>query len=162
MPFNWIWPDVSDKASARKAIKEGVAACAFMAAVDAAITIYVDIAGRTVGGYGASVLIDGAVFTLIGLFLWKNSRIASVAALTLMSLEIADKLLHHPSTLNWVTMLLFLAILNSVRGAFAFHRPSEAKFVAPSETARTLARAPEPAEERQSEDREEVEVGSLG
>lgn len=125
MRFNPVWPDVSDKASARKAVKEGVAACAVIAAVDAAIALYANVAGRTVGGYGTAVLIDGAVFALLALFLSKNSRIAAVAALALMSLEIADKILHHTSTFNLVTMVLFLAILNAVRGAFAFHRPAE-------------------------------------
>lgn len=123
MHFNWVWPDVSDKASARKAVKEGVAACAFIAGVDAAIAIYANVVGRTVGGYGASVLIDGAVFALLALFLLKNSRTAAVLALALMALEIADKVAHHASTFNLVTMVLFLAILNAVRGAFAFHRP---------------------------------------
>lgn len=125
MHFNWVWPDVSDKVSARKAVKEGVAACAFIAAIDAAIAIYANVLGRTVGGYGASVLIDGAVFALLALFLLKNSRIAAVVALALMTLEIADKVVHHASTFNLVTMVLFLAILNSVRGAFAFHRPAD-------------------------------------
>jgi hypothetical protein len=139
MHFNWFWPDVSDKVSARKAIKEGVAACAFIAAVDAGIAIYANVARQRIGGYGASVLVDGAVFALLALFLLKNSRIASVAALALMSLEIADKVMHHASTFNLVTMLLFLAILNSVRGAFAFHRPAD-----PTKLIDTSATTPEP------------------
>ncbi len=138
MAFNWIWPDVSNKPSARKAVQEGVAACAFIAAVDAGVALYVNLSHQRFASYGPSVLIDGAVFALISLFLWRNSRIAAVAAIALMTLEIADKLMHHANTFNLVTMVLFLAILNSVRGAFALHRPQEPQFVAPAGTPQPL------------------------
>ncbi|MGA8366882.1 MAG: hypothetical protein ACLQMT_02010 [Candidatus Acidiferrales bacterium] len=121
MSYNWIWPDFSDKAAPRKAIVQGVVACAFIASVDAGIGIYANVYHQTFQGYNAAVLVDGALFALIGWGLWKNSRIAAVSALVLMGIEIADKLLHHPKTFNFVTILLLLAIVNSVRGAFALH-----------------------------------------
>ena len=87
--------------------------------------MYTASSHQPLAGYGASVIIDGAVFALIGWRLWKNSRIASVAGLLLMLLEIADKLLNHAKTFNFLTIVLLLAILNSVRGAFAVHAQTE-------------------------------------
>jgi len=125
MTNNWIWPDVSDKTSARKAVEQGVLACGIIAALDAGIAIYANLNHQRFAGYGASIWIDGVLFALIGWGLWKNSRIASALGLLLMAIEIADKLLHHPKTFNFVTIFLLLAILNSVRGAFALHGQSK-------------------------------------
>ncbi len=125
MSYNWIWPDFSDKAAARKAIVQGVVACGFMASVDAGVAIYANVYHQTFQGYNAAVLVDGTLFALIGWRLWKNSRMAAVSALVLMGIEIADKLLHHPKTFNFVTILLLLAIVNSVRGAFALHEKAK-------------------------------------
>lgn len=122
MRYNWLWPNVSDKGSARKAIQEGIAACGFMAAVDMGVAIYANASHQAFRGYGAAIWVDGALFALLGIGLWKNSRIAAVLALSLMLLEIADKLLHHTGTFNLVTIALLLAIVNAVRGAFAFHK----------------------------------------
>lgn len=122
MRNNWIWPNVSYKAVARKAVQEGVAACGFIAVVDLGVAAYAMTSHQTFRGYGAPVLVDGIVFALIGFWLWRNSRIASVLAVSVMLLEVADKLLHHAATFNIVTLILLLAIVNSVRGAFALHR----------------------------------------
>jgi uncharacterized membrane protein (DUF2068 family) len=138
MSDRWIWPQVSDKASARKAIAQGAIACGFIATLDVAISIYATSHHQTFAGYGASIAVDGVLFALIGWRLWKNSRIAAVLGFLLMSIEIADKLLHHPGTFNLVTILLLLAILNSVRGAFALHKQNA------GETQISTASTPQP------------------
>ena len=120
-----IWPAVSDKASARKAVEQGVFACATIAAIDLSVALYASLNHGTLAGYGALIWIDGVLFALIGWRLWKNSRIASLIGLVLMAIEIADKLRHHPKTFNILTTILLLAILNSVRGAFAIHTLSQ-------------------------------------
>jgi len=124
--LGWIWPRISDKPSARKAVEGGVWACIFIVAVEAAIGAYSIVTHQEFGGhYDARVLVDGALFAIIGWRLWRNSRTWAVIGLILMVLEIVDKLQNAVSTFGVITVFLFLAILNATRGTFALGRYSD-------------------------------------
>ncbi len=126
MNLGWIWPRISDKPSARKAVEGGVWACIFIVAVEAAIGAYSIVTHQEFGGhYDARVLVDGALFAIIGWRLWRNSRTWAVIGLVLMVLEIVDKLQNAVSTFGVITVFLFLAILDATRGTFALGRYSD-------------------------------------
>jgi hypothetical protein len=131
MSLDWIWPRISDKTSARKAIKEGSVACIIIAAIDGAIGVYALAANRTFAGYDALILVDATVFAIVAWRLWKNSRPWSVVALLLMSLEVAEKLHSRPNTFSIVTVILFVAIFNATRATFALHRYNEREKLSP-------------------------------
>jgi hypothetical protein len=63
MNLGWIWPEISDKESARKAIREGVWAAVFIAACDVAIAIY--SLSKFAGHYDAWILVDAALFAIV-------------------------------------------------------------------------------------------------
>lgn len=126
MNLGWIWPRISDRASARNAIKGGFWACIFIVVVETAIGTYAIVTGQKFGGYyDARVLVDGALFAIIAWRLWRNSRAWAVIGLILMGLEIVDKIQNAASTFGVVTIFLFLAVLNATRGTFALRRYSE-------------------------------------
>ena len=125
MNLGWAWPEISDKASARKAVKEGFWGAIFVVACDVAIAIYtLSVGAKFAGHYDAWVLVDAALFAIIAWRIWRNSRAWAVVGLILMLLEIEDKLRNASSTFGLVTVLLLLAFVNAVRGAFAFHKYS--------------------------------------
>ncbi len=126
MNLRWIWPRISDKASARKAVKDGFWACIFIVVVNAAIGAYAVVTHEEFGEYyDARVLGDGALFAIIAWRLWKNSRTWAVIGLILMGFEIVDKVQNKPGTFGVITVLLFLALVNATRGTFALHTYSE-------------------------------------
>lgn len=122
MSLDWVNAGIPDKKSARKAIQGGVAACAFIAIVDGIVGIYSVTSHNTFATYNGTVLVDGALFAIVAWRLWKNSRAWSVVGLLLEGLEIADKIARHLRTVNIVTIVLFLAILNAARATFALRR----------------------------------------
>lgn len=123
MNLRVIWPRISDKESARTAIKDGVWAALVIVFFDVVIAVYtLTVRQKFAGHYDAWILVDGFLFAVIAWRMWRNSRAWSVIALVLMALEIEDKLRSASSTFGVVTVLLFLAFLNAVRGTFAFHR----------------------------------------
>ena len=128
MSLGWIWPRISDKATARNAIKGGFWAAIFIVVVDVAIGMYSLMSHEKFDGhYDAWVLVDGALFGVIAWRMWKNSRPWAVVGLVLMGLEIVDKLQNATSTFGVITVLLLLAFINAVRGTFAFHKYSAAE-----------------------------------
>ena len=144
MDLGWVWPQLIDKRAARKAIEGGVVAAAFIVVIDIAIGIYSLTAHAKVGGYyDAWVMVDGALFAIIGWRIWKNSRIWSVIGVLLMGLEIADKLQNATKTFGVITALLLLAFINAARGAFAFYKYNAQETVLSTAEAR-LESAPPP------------------
>src|SRR5271156_1096763 len=102
--LGWIWPRISDKASARKAVKDGFWACILIVALEAAIGAYAIVTHQEFGGYyDARVLVDGALFAIIAWRLWNNSRTWAVIGLILMGFEIVDKVQNKPGTFGVIT-----------------------------------------------------------
>jgi hypothetical protein len=125
MNLGWIWPRITDKASAGNAIAGGFC-CMFIVVANAGMGIYALAAHQKVGGYyGAGVFVDAILFAVIGWRLRKNSRTWAVIGLALMGVEIIDKLQNAASTFGVITALLFLSLLNATRGTFAFHKYNE-------------------------------------
>jgi hypothetical protein len=122
MSLSWSWLRITNKASARRAIKGGFWACVFIAVVDTAFATYsLSTRQKMAGYYDAWVFVDGALFAIIAWRLWKNSRTWAVIGVLLEGFEIVDKLQHAVSTFSVVTVLLFLAIINAARGTYALH-----------------------------------------
>ncbi len=90
-----------------------------------AIAIYTLRSHEKFGGYyDAWILAYGALFGVIAWRMWKNSRTWAVIGLVLVGLELVDKVQKAASTFGVITILLLVAFINAVRGAFAFHKYS--------------------------------------
>lgn len=125
MNIRWIWPQISDKVSARGAVKDGCWAALFIVFFDVVVAVYsLSTSQKLAGHYDAWILVDAGLFGIVAWRLWRNSRAWAVVGLLLMGLEIEDKLQNAKSTFGIITVILFLAFINAARGAFAFHKYS--------------------------------------
>jgi hypothetical protein len=127
----WLWPTIVDLDSARSAVKSGVYAAWFVAAMNTIIAALVPFTGAF-RGYDSWILVDAAVFATVAWRLSRMSRGWAVAALTIWGLEIVDKVISHASTFSILTIVVLIAFVSAVRGTFAFHRLSTPAHQAPA------------------------------
>jgi hypothetical protein len=104
-----FWPDVTDLYGAKEAIGLGYGACFVVAGFNAIVATFGPKAGFA----------DAIVFGVLGLMLRRKSRTAAVIAIALMSLNIIVSLSRAPFV-GAVTIILFVCLLSSVRGTFAY------------------------------------------
>jgi hypothetical protein len=104
-----FWPEVTDLDGAKEAIRLGYGACFVLAALNAIVAAF---------GATASV-VDAIVFGILGLLLRRKSRTAAVVAVALMALTIIISFLRVPFV-GVLTIILFVCLVSSVRGTFAY------------------------------------------
>jgi hypothetical protein len=104
-----FWPDVTDLYGAKEAIKLGYGACFVVAGLNAIVATFGPKAGFA----------DAIVFGVLGLMLRRKSRTAAVIAIALTSLNIIISLSRAPFV-GALTIILFVCLLSSVRGTFAY------------------------------------------
>lgn len=120
--LQWVWPSISDKDSARRAIDYGFGWYIFSAAITAIIGFSSLAVGHDIAGYDGWSLVDAALLALIAWRLWKNSRAWAVMGLAYESINVLYKLSEHQTKFGIMPILIYLAAISSVRGAFAFHK----------------------------------------
>ncbi|MEM1264059.1 MAG: hypothetical protein AAGH76_16800 [Pseudomonadota bacterium] len=118
---NNFWPNTATIDGARSAARQGVWAAGFVATVTTALAIYSRF-GEAIVGVDLWALGDVILFGIIGIGIWRLSRVASVLGL---GLYIAERvwMFQANGKLGGVLMvLLILMFVNGVRGTFAYHR----------------------------------------
>jgi flagellar biosynthesis chaperone FliJ len=120
--LQWVWPSISDEESARGAIVYGFGWYIFSVAITAVIGFSSLAVGHEIAGYNGWSLVDAALLALIAWRLWKNSRAWAVTGLAYESINVLYKLSEHQVKFGIMPILIYFAAINSVRGAFAFHK----------------------------------------
>jgi len=119
-----IWPRISDKTSARRAVKAGFWMCALLAVLYTVMGTYLLVSRRPFRDYDPSlgwVFYEfGALSGLVAWRLWKNSRVWAVIGLVLVALGYHDKLRSVPGAV--IPVFFLLVLFNTARGTFAFHK----------------------------------------
>jgi hypothetical protein len=127
---NWIWPKITDAASAKNAAMEGVAAAGWVTFVTAAAATANVFFGATYLGLSGLAYVDAAIFALIGFGVYRMSRLCAVIGLAMYIFEqIYMQMTRSGSHFSWMFILLSLAFLNSIRGTFGYrtYAPAVAK-----------------------------------
>lgn len=124
---NAFWPTFGNCADAQKAMKGGAAASWLVAALNTGIGLFLMFSppgtGASYGMSGAAV-IDGIIFALIGWGIWRYSLIGAIAGLGFFSLEKVYQFSTQPKAFAGIVLavVIWMAFLNSVRGALALRR----------------------------------------
>lgn len=122
MKASW-WPPVDTLRNARKATMNGVYAVIIVVVFTSAAWF---LAPQFFGGPDMFWFVIGqlGVYSLIGIFIWCNSRVAAILGLALF---IADKIAQigivpfNPGNII-VSLAIILGFLHAIRGTFAHHR----------------------------------------
>jgi uncharacterized membrane protein YfhO len=129
---NALWPNTLDLESARKACKSA-AVGAFIVAGLTAIVAAISLGGSTIiAGINGWAFLDAGIFALLGLFVWRCSRVAAVITLAMFILERVMMMAQNGIAGFPVALILLYYFIVGVRGAFAYHRMQ-------SETAKATA-----------------------
>jgi hypothetical protein len=118
---NWIWPSIFDKESARQAALQGTVAAIFVASITVLFAT-ISLTGTTFMQIDAWSYVDAIFFAAIAFGIYKMSRIASILGLLLYLLERIDMWLTFGPKNIVIAAIFIIAFINSVRGAFAYHR----------------------------------------
>ena len=121
----WIWPVIVDEKSARWAVIQGCTAAWFCAAFIAAMTVRSFLAPEKerLASFDVSSFFDAGLFGIIGYFVYRNSRVASVVGFVLYAVV---QSLTMPNSLRAPTCLMVAILLTAfssgIRGTFAIHK----------------------------------------
>jgi hypothetical protein len=119
--------EIGNRADAVQAMKGGAIAAWVVAGINLLIGAYILFAAPSAGlafGLTGAAMVDGAVFGVIGFFIWRQSVVAAWIGLVLFTLEKIFQWATQPKALVGIFMAvaLWLAFLNGVRGAMALRR----------------------------------------
>lgn len=117
---NWIWPSITDTASARKAAKQGFWASLYCGGATLLIVI-LNIFGVQLFDFTPWALVDAVLFGIICWGLHKMSRTAAVLGLLLYMFERIDMWSRYGGVGIAMAIIITLMFINSIRGTFAFH-----------------------------------------
>ncbi|HEY1269106.1 MAG TPA: hypothetical protein VGH16_17740 [Candidatus Binatia bacterium] len=131
---NFWWPDVSTIDGAKKASMNGVWAAVFTAVVTALVASWALGAQAAAFGYiTAWAFLDAILFSVIALGIYKESRFAAVAGLSLFVIEKIDQFSHGPKTSGIImAIVLTLCYLAAIRGTYALRRLRAAPSMQPA------------------------------
>lgn len=139
---NSMLAEIGNRADAVQAMKGGAIAAWVVAAINIAIGAYIffaaPAAARAFGVTGAA-MIDGVIFGVIGIFIWRHSFIAAWLGLGFFTLEKIYQWTTQPKSLVGIAVALaiWFAFLNGVRGAMALRRFKREEASAPTLTETT-------------------------
>ncbi len=105
-----FWPTMDDAESAKKAAQYGFTVAAIIAVVTAITAFF----GNRWN------LIDAVLFAVIGFGIIKMSRVAAIAGVSLVILQMIYRLLNNSQI--GIAPILALFFINSIRGTFAYHK----------------------------------------
>jgi len=118
---NLLWPKVDTIASAISAAKQGAAACFLVAAITGIIALIAIANQREILGANGWSLLDASLFAIAG---WRTLRLSRAWSITAMALYLAEagfKLYQGAFGGIVLMMVLITALVNGIRGAFAYH-----------------------------------------
>ncbi len=119
---NFFWPSIDTEEDAKKAIRMGASGC-FVVALVTGVLAVLQMRGilKLIPGLDGYALIDSAIFSIVGIFILRGSRVAAVAGLLLyvggqyVTMRVAG--------IRFSPMMLILTVyfINGIRGAFEYH-----------------------------------------
>ncbi len=114
--MNKLFPEITDRETAKKAAGQGVGAAALVSLITAIMAI-----GGWLGA-GPGALLDAALFAAIAFGIHKMSRTAAVLGLILYLVERIFAMAKGTGTSGMaMTVMLTIAFIQSVRATFAYH-----------------------------------------
>jgi hypothetical protein len=115
---NWLWPTITDTATARQAAR-GSFWAAIISAAMTSLFAGLSLAGIHVIDIEPVAFVDAAIMLLIAVGIRRMSRAAAVLGLCLY---LAERLLASSGGTLLLTVFFVLMYVNSIRGTFAYHR----------------------------------------
>ena len=119
--IEWIWPPVTDAASAQRASKQGIWACTWCAGVTL-FFVLLSVFGVRLFGLDMWALSDVLLFIVIGWAIYKMNRFAAIAGLALSIIERAYMWAEYGPKNPVIALIITLMFINSIRGIFAYHK----------------------------------------
>ena len=110
---NRIWPVITDRENAVKAIRQG-----FWAAILAAI---LNVIFALVGTSGLGALVDATFFAIIAFCIYQMSRVAAIVGVVYYFLTRIGWWSSHWQNV-WLAILITVMFINSIRGTFAYYK----------------------------------------
>jgi hypothetical protein len=118
-----FWPKIVDEESARAAAHGGVAGAGMVVIATTVLLVWGIVAGKPIAGVGLSALIDVGLFLFIGFGIYRMSRVAAVAGLSLYLLELWFTTKTNGASANVILpIIIILAFIGGIRGTVAYHR----------------------------------------
>lgn len=138
-----FWPNVSSEVKAEEACRNSAKAALLVAVVTAVLSV-VGALGVHFHGLELNLLglVDAAIFGYVAWGLFRYSRVAATIGLVTYAAERLGTLGSGSVAGLPLTIVLFLAFIGGVRGAFAYHRFQEAAAAATSTAATQAASEP--------------------
>ena len=122
---SFIWPDVSTPEQARSAANGGAIAACIIVVITSGLALYA-ILKSPVLNVTAWSFVDAFLFAVVGIGIWKLSRVAAVAGLVLYLIE-QVALWSSPGPKPTVMAVLFILLfVHAIRGTFSYHRLTKA------------------------------------
>ena len=120
--MNYIYPQIEDEASARRAAKFGSTIAVIIASISLLMLALRLFGGANINGIDvASALIGNvAPMAVVAFFINKMSRIASIAAIAITAAEMFIKFTEQGTV--GLTPFFLLVFFNSTRATFAYHK----------------------------------------
>ncbi len=117
-----LFPEIQTEEDAKKASKQAAGFCFFIAVVTGVVAyLQMNKIIDLFPGVGGYAFIDAGLFVVIGIFLLRYSRIAAVAGLLLYAAEQVFTIMQSGYRFNLIVIFATLALINAVRGTFAYH-----------------------------------------
>lgn len=120
MQKNIFWPQIDDLWSAKKACIQASSGAFLIAIVTGAVTYFQIKGSPLLQGIPSGSFLDCGIFLILGFFIYRCSRIASVAGLIVYA---AGQIIMLPQMHSFSVMPIFLALffIGGIRGAFDYH-----------------------------------------
>jgi hypothetical protein len=117
----FFWPEIKDQEGAKK-VCHTAAAAAFLIAIITTVIIILSLRGvELFSKINELAFFDVGLFLIIGVFLYRCSRIAAVMALLLYAFEQYEMIRITKPQWSFTIVLFLLFFINGIRGAFAYH-----------------------------------------
>jgi len=121
--MQWIWPDITDIASAKKAAKLGYQVSLLIAGFTTLVICINILFHINLFGIDLWAFLDVFSFLIIAFGIYKLNRGVAIAGLLLYCFEEVITIRTIPtSSINFTAVFFIICYINSIRGTFAYHK----------------------------------------
>ncbi len=116
-----MFKKITDAETAKKLAKEGAIGSVFIAIITA-IAVVISINGTDIYGMDYWAFFDVAIFIIIGLGIYKMSRIAAVLGFIFYVAEQVNMMASYGTRPSFLMIVFVITYINAIRGTFAYHK----------------------------------------
>jgi hypothetical protein len=140
-----FWPAIVDLESAQKAVKRGAQAAFWMSGVTGLVAVIAVINGRPIAGVDGSAFVDAVLLSIIGWRLMRYSKAWAIVGVVYYSFVVLSRLgaATGAGGVGGLTVVVFLAFVNGLRGVLAVHRFATGGAANPTSTPQTAWTCPQ-------------------